>query len=131
MKSGNLNFLELSWNLEPVMGPIYLLPLSSNLGTLTSCNSLGHSRPVARLLLHSFLQLSKSCVLNYVDTVNVHNFKCEHGKFWLWEPLISIRKCKNVGVEILGINSTVSGYSVHIGSTEVLKFHILWKQGIS
>jgi len=79
MKSGNLNFLELS-------------------GSLQACNGT------------AFTQFSS--LHNYV-----HNFKCAHGKFW--EPLIRTEKCKNIGVQILGINSTVSGYSVHIGSIEI------------
>ena len=51
--SHNLGTLT-SWNplghSRPVMGLMYLYKLSHNLGTLTSWNPLGHSRPVKGLL---------------------------------------------------------------------------------
>jgi hypothetical protein len=54
-KSGNLNFLETSGPLQACNGaalPLpyhHTVPLSRNLGTLTSWNPLGHSRPVTGL----------------------------------------------------------------------------------
>jgi hypothetical protein len=58
IKSGNLKFLEPSGPLrwQPHHHPV---PLSWNLGTLSSWNTLGHSRPVTGLL---YLFNVKNCV---------------------------------------------------------------------
>jgi hypothetical protein len=47
------------------------VPLSRNLGTLTSWNPLGHSRPVTGLL-YLYIQVSRSVTVRVVCTVELH-----------------------------------------------------------